>query len=377
MEKYTFKFQKTSRIIAIILLCVTVLSSTCITAFAEENNAINKPETNIATVLTTVGKVIDGGQVIIDGKENNLYREFANKNEAITDIKEKVPTLLSVLSTEYNLAPLTDENWKEYKDAMFMLFDSENKPENYDESNIEFRTLRAFFDIYENSEKNEQILEKVQVLKYVQFNRSLNKEIDEELALLLPYTEPYARAFIETKKNDIVPYAGAAYDVTKAVNYANKYATNPNKPTYYYFSRGDCANFASQILENAGVSQIVYNDVGKGWWHKRETGFLGIGYKHTHSQSWSMADTFARYQGIMYSTTNHNSFKANISKGSFIVADFDNDGDWDHCGFVTDKSSSDYKVAQHTSNYNEWASSSKNGWDNIGGDGGKYARVRK
>lgn len=30
-------------------------------------------------------------------------------------------------------------------------------------------------------------------------------------------------------------------------------------------------------------------------------------------------------------------------------------------------------VAQHTSNYNEWASSSKNGWDNIGGDGGKYA----
>lgn len=66
MEKYTFKFQKTSRIIAIILLCVTVLSSTCITAFAEENNAINKPETNIATVLTTVGKVIDGGQVIID-----------------------------------------------------------------------------------------------------------------------------------------------------------------------------------------------------------------------------------------------------------------------------------------------------------------------
>ena len=160
MEKYTFKFQKTSRIIAIILLCVTVLSSTCITAFAEEDNAINKPETNIATVLTTVGKVIDGGQVIIDGKENNLYREFANKNEAITDIKEKVPTLLSVLSTEYNLAPLTDENWKEYKDAMFMLFDSENKPENYDESNIEFRTLRAFFDIYENSEKNEQILEK-------------------------------------------------------------------------------------------------------------------------------------------------------------------------------------------------------------------------
>lgn len=161
MEKYTYKFQKISRIIAIILSCAIAISTTCIAAFAKERNTINKPEINIATVLTTVGKIVDGGQVIIDGKENNLYREFANKNEAITNIKEKVPTLLSVLSTEYNLAPLTDENWKEYKDAMFMLFDSENKPKNYDESNIEFRTLRAFFDIYENSEKNEQILEKV------------------------------------------------------------------------------------------------------------------------------------------------------------------------------------------------------------------------
>lgn len=79
----------------------------------------------------------------------------------------------------------------------------------------------------------------------------------------------------------------------------------------------------------------------------------------------------------MYSTTNHSNFKTNISKGSFIVADFDNDGDWDHCGFVSDKKSDDYKVAQHTSNYNEWVSSSKNNWDNIGSDGGKYARIRK
>lgn len=44
MEKHTFKFQKTSRIIAIILSCVTALSATCITAFAEEGNNINKPK---------------------------------------------------------------------------------------------------------------------------------------------------------------------------------------------------------------------------------------------------------------------------------------------------------------------------------------------
>lgn len=374
MTKNTLKSCKT-RIIAVVLSCITILSSICITAFAEVDNNAKKTETNIATVLTSVGEIVEGGQIIVDGKVNNLYHEFANKNEAMGDIKEKVPTLLKVLSTEYSLEPLTDENWKEYKNAMYMLFDSENKPENYDESNIEFRTLRAYFDVYENSEKNDLILEKVNDLKYEQLSRSSNQETNEELALLLPYTEPYAQSFIEAaNKNTAVR---ASYNVTDAINYADTYATSPNKPTYYYFSNGDCANFTSQILENAGVNQIVYDDVGKGWWHKRESGFLGIGYKHTHSQSWSMADTFARYQGIMYTTTSHSSFKSNISKGSFIVADFENDGDWDHCGFVTDKNSSDYKVAQHTSNYNAWANTSDNGWDEIGTDGGKYARVRQ
>ena len=82
------------------------------------------------------------------------------------------------------------------------------------------------------------------------------------------------------------------------------------------------------------------------------------------------------HQGVVYSTTNHNSFKSNIKKGSFIVADYENDGDWDHCGFVTDKTSNDYKVAQHTSNYNAWTSTSTNNWDKVGSNGGKYARVR-
>ena len=118
-------------------------------------------------------------------------------------------------------------------------------------------------------------------------NTSLNNELNEELAMLLPCTEPLVQEFMESKKHAIVPYAGAAYDVDDAVNYAITYATDPNTPTYYYFNNGDCANFTSQILENAGVSQIVYDDVAKGWWHKREKGFLGIGYKHTHSQSWS------------------------------------------------------------------------------------------
>lgn len=112
MEKHTFKFQKTSRIIAIILSCVTALSATCITAFAEEGNNINKPETNTATVLTAVGKVVDGGQVIIDGKENNLYREFANKNEAITMSGQVPVKTVGIISAATAVNTLVSENNK-------------------------------------------------------------------------------------------------------------------------------------------------------------------------------------------------------------------------------------------------------------------------
>lgn len=60
------------------------------------------------------------------------------------------------------------------------------------------------------------------------------------------------------------------------------------------------------------------------------------------------------------------------------------DGDFNHVAFVveadnykvnySEKIYYDYKVAQHTSDYLEWISSSKNGWENIGG---RYAIVRQ
>lgn len=375
MKHQLIKIQ-TAKIVSLVLSSILMCSSGNISVMAEETQTNESQITTYSTPeLADVGEIVDGGQIYVSGQENKLYRVFANDNEAITDIKEKVPELLAILSDKYELSTLNDANWTDYRDAMFMLFDSENCPDDYNESNKDFLTLRAFFDIYENKDKNAQIEVKKEILdNTTTLNSSFKNKISEELALMLPYSEPLTQEYIHRQESSIVPFS--SYNATSAINYANTYATSPNTPTYYYFSNGDCANFTSQILENAGVSQIVYTDVAKGWWHKRVTGSLGIGYKHTHSQSWSMADTFARYQGIVYSTTSHSSFKSNISKGSFIVADFQNDGDWDHCGFVTDKSSSDYKVAQHTSNYNAWASTSTNGWDTIGSSGGKYARVR-
>lgn len=87
--------------------------------------------------------------------------------------------------------------------------------------------------------------------------------------------------------------------------------------------------------------------------------------------------------GVGYKTTKHSTFTSKIIKGDFIAADFEKDGKWDHLGFVTDRKSKkangyyNYRVAQHSGEYNTWVSSKDNAWEEIGKNGGRYARVRR
>jgi len=368
-----------SCILSTVIISLTLVSFNATTAYALDDSRA-QTNSNAVVTLQSIATIVEGDEIQINGMTNKLYRVFSDQSSAIESIKTQVPFLLSILSQEYDLTSLCDDNWKDYKDAMFSLFDSENKPIDYNESNLEFRTLRAFFDIYENFDKNQQIRSLITKRSVSSNTQTDYQAIEDEIALLLPYSEPLAKSF----KKRVALQSKASFNVNDAIYYATQWAEQKNTPTYYYFSNGDCANFVSQILENSGVNQVVYDNVGYGWWHKRKPGFLGIGYTHTHSQSWSMADTFARYQGIIYSTTSNYNFSAHLSNGTFVVADFQNDGDWDHCGFVTQRYNFvgsygyyNYKIAQHTSNYHEWASSSKNNWENIGADGGKYARVRE
>ena len=49
------------------------------------------------------------------------------------------------------------------------------------------------------------------------------------------------------------------------------------------------------------------------------------------------------------------SLVSNISRGSFIAADFGGDGKVDHCAFITDKSGSNVQIAQHSTDYLKWS----------------------
>ena len=97
--------------------------------------------------------------------------------------------------------------------------------------------------------------------------------------------------------------------------------------------------------------------------------------------------------GVGFTTHDNFDFSVNIQRGDFVSLDVDNDGDWDHMGFVTNvdfmyedgyhyqenetRKYLDYKIAQHSDNYNAWASEEVNHWDEQEGDGARYGRVRR
>jgi len=93
------------------------------------------------------------------------------------------------------------------------------------------------------------------------------------------------------------------------------------------------------------------------------------------TQVWTVADKFAKFYGIKSTTKDFYTFSTRIRQGSFIAYSRYGDGKYAHMGFVTAKSSTkkktsgvtyyDFKVAQHTSDYNAWVSSSTNGWEKI------------
>lgn len=205
--------------------------------------------------------------------------------------------------------------------------------------------------------------------------------------MLLPYYAPLAVEASSYMQEQLGALRGTLPDLNAAVRYAEKYAWTPNADEYEVatsFSNGvvDCTNFASQILHASGVNQVVYKNKNSGWWHRKN--WLNI---HNYSISWINADVFARYMGVGYTTTNHQSFAQNIIVGDFIALDHENNGSWDHMGFVTYRDNAErwyngkyyqnYIVAQHSNNYNMWVSEEGNGWELSGDFGGRYGRVRR
>lgn len=313
--------------------------------------------------------------VMLEGSRTALYREYENPSEALERLKERVPETLKRLqeqSTE-RLEDLSEQNWEKYKLLAIPYETSWNiDQERWEEVII----ILQFFDIYENTFQNNQIKEKIASISSFPSNKGTYSKDIGNIKMLLPFASISMRTSIWLNLEDAKTYAET---------YAREANVGTNEGQYHEFWE-DCTNFASQILEAGGINQEVYNDETLWWWHKIVDTRRGW-KKHKHSISFIRADTFARYMGIWYTTTNHRNFAANIEAWDFIAYDRWNDWDWQHMAFVMDKDNSewtyegktyyDYRVAQHSSHYDRWVSNENNGWEKLEDRWYGYGRIRR
>lgn len=379
------------------------LTTTDLTLIKENENRL------IANgVLDELGEIVSNDYVIINGEVNLIFPYFKDLESALINAKKRYSEVIVSLMTKYNLGELSVTNLPQYLDA---ISDFRNELEIDFSYQFDICKFESFINISSNSTKNTELKsllqEKSGIKRGLRTYSSLF--ISGSILDLLPYysSANMMMAEIINEKKEKTGYLLStaqtpnksvnliqpmtmlnSTQLTNAINYASTYAVNYNTATYYGFS-ADCTNFASQILENAGIGQVsYYPDEFSGWWHYVYY-FLGIKI-HKHSRSWAGADTFSRYMGISNKRVINSNyafelFSTDISAGDFIAADWENDGSWNHIGFVAFKSSFkntyngmyyyDFKVAQHTNDYFAWTSSTTNGWDAT--DGRVYAIVRK
>lgn len=368
---------KTTLTIASFFALATMLSIQYNNSAQAYNNKLSQKNTCATDILDDIGKIDSNKTILIDGITNNLYCTFINKEQALENLSKSIPEILNAISIKHNLEKINNDNQDKYRDGLYQLSTSEILSQG---GIKQYNKLLAFFDIYENNSQNDNI---INYLSRINTSKPLSQTDRSTLALLLPYYSPLVKEMELSKNHQMRPVLP---NIPAAVNYAVQYAWNPNTSEYgiartWYGAEVDCTNFVSQILEASGISQEIYDNPNYGWWHKKNNN------RHTYSISWIRSDTFARFMGVGLHTKSHEYFSSNIFVGDFVSADFADDGSWDHSGFVTYKASDlnwhngkryyDYIIAQHTPNYNMWASEQGNHWEEIENTGGRYARVRR
>lgn len=340
--------------------------------------------------------------IIVNNESVDLYVEFVDSELALNSFNEKYKEELEFVRQSFGLKYLTKENWEDYYNSLRGIEDlSINIPSSILENK---HLMLGFFDIFENSFKNTESIEYYNMMSKRRTGVAVQDL--EKLSDLIPYTSKISTGEGEItpveyedtktiqlregerKEEKIMPMT-YGINLSNAISYASKHAPAGayNSPAYKYFFTGDCTNFVSQILAAGGVAQISSSNPNSGWWFKRtNSGDPYNPYIYSHSLSWIQADTFARYWGVSYTTKSHSAFSGKLYAGDIIGFDESSDGDWDHLGFITQaddytanyggKIYYDYKVAQHTSDYHAWTSSSTNSWENLGDQGSTYGLIR-
>ena len=227
----------------------------------------------------------------------NYYCEFSEPEKALDNIKNMYQGALGYIMNTYNLEELSNDNWKEYYNAV-------QKDSNVIYLN-DYLNLKTFFDTYENTEKNDLISEKI-----YEYTKNSSISTLKDLDAILP---DYSKKLLQNDYN-ITPFANQIFNVSAGVSYAEKYAWSPNSTKYGYLDPDD-TNFASQILENGGYNHSSHQIYG--WWYNSLSGYL-----IDCGDAWRYPNSFVNYFGTKNGyQRNFQIFSQNVERGDFIAID--------------------------------------------------------
>jgi hypothetical protein len=355
--------------------------------------------------MSSIGTVSYDEGINLDNKKYLLYPTFNDPQKAFQNVKVYCKNALDYLQENYNLDSLNNDNYSEYFNCTSLIIVEGNI--RSDVLLKEIMDLDEFLNTYENTFLNNEIISEVENLDGTFDDTTLEDSVSaiENIKLMAPYNTGIAEGLDETKE-DILEDVSEKYDisisnledlcdnedisnntltnvtytynsnfnVSKGVSYANKYAASPNK-SYRDFGRGDCTNFVSQIKKAGGVKAYYrYKTTGSNVRVDTPNSWFYSSY-YNYGQIWTVADKFAKFFGVKSTTTSFPTFSKKVKKGSFIGYSQYGDGKWNHIAFVTGKSTNkkttsgvtyyDFKVAQHSDDYNLWVSNSNNGWEKL------------
>lgn len=100
--------------------------------------------------LDGIGDINRRQKISINSIENPIYCTFENDQDALNNLKKKVPEILLAISSQFRLDEINSQNWEEYRAGLYGL--SSDSVFAHD-TNQQRATLAAFFDIFENRQK--------------------------------------------------------------------------------------------------------------------------------------------------------------------------------------------------------------------------------
>lgn len=147
---------KSLTIVSIMFIMIGLISTTNAKVFSEKSfESGDKIESSVEDSFLKNIKFFDSIEysqrsIFIDGNTEVLYKEFSNRSVALEELKKDNIDFISYLTQTFGVEELSNSNWKRYYEIII----SEDIDEKYD---MEILLFRKFFDIYENTDKNNEI----------------------------------------------------------------------------------------------------------------------------------------------------------------------------------------------------------------------------